>query len=194
MDPEQQKSSDLAGAKTTIGKTWFIERIGDGYIFACEETEAGEIIYNRTNWTRRDYKIIGVSDGTVYKKTLAESKAKSAQILGEIEALEKELTMYRKTEERMVFSDLVDPNDTDPKTLPAREKLQKLRAIIKGYTDKIEAKNTEYTRVTKTILTTAFDAELAVARGHIERPRNMNIITPGATPEERQKIISKMQG
>lgn len=198
MNEEEQKQADLAEAsrvgQTKINKTWFIERTGDGKIFACEEKEASEIMYNRTNWMRRDFKIIGVSNGETYQKVIAESKGKSEGVFTEIQTLELELKRYRSLEEKMIFEDLVDPNDEDPKTLPQREKLAKLREIIAGYLKKIEGKNDEYRKLTKGINEVAFQAELEVARGHIERPGNMNIMTPGATGEERQKIIKSMKG
>jgi hypothetical protein len=198
MNEEEQKLADLAEAsrvgQTKINKTWFIERTGDKKIFACEENEASEIMYNRGNWMRRDFKIIGVSDGTTYQKVIAESQGKSKDVFAEIQALELELKRYRQLEEKMIFEELVDPNDTDPKTLPQREKLLKLRGIIDGYLKKIEGKNEEYRKLTKGINEVAFQAELEVARGHIERPGNKNILTPGATGEERQKIIKSMKG
>lgn len=195
MDQEEQKNADLAEAKATkIGKTWFIKRLGDGYVFACEENEASEIMYNRGNWMRRDFKIIGVSDGKRFQEVIAESGSKANAVLAEVQELEVGLQRYRQTEERMIYTDLIDPNDTSESTKEGRDRLQKLRDIINGYLEKIEAKNEEYKALTTGIRKLAFEEELKIALGHIERPRNKNIITPGATPTERRKIVGKMQG
>jgi hypothetical protein len=53
-------------------KTWFMER-GDGKIFACEEIEAWELLRNKSNWRRNDFKIIGVSDGLIYAQAVNEA-------------------------------------------------------------------------------------------------------------------------
>lgn len=198
---EQFKQQDLSPAAiaraTKPKKTWFVKR-GDGMIFACEEGEAWALMENRSNWMRRDFRLIGVSDGTTYAKIVKESAGKSATILQEIKLLEKDMDRYRKTEEKMVFEDLIDPEGTDPLYAGDRAKIKRVREIINDLDVKIEKLNDDYKNVTKSVNQTAFDAELAQARantkatGRIEYPSNQNIITPGASPRERKRVMKAM--
>ena len=186
---EEVKNSDLSPAMvekmTRPKKTWFIERTGDHFIFACEEEEAWKTLTNRSTWARHDFKIIGVSDGTTYAKIINESKGKAREIQLKISEVEKEVNKYRKTEEKFVFEDLLDI--TDPKVIKVRE-------IISGYDDKLEKMNEEYSSLTKNVAKTAFEAELKVAidGGIRQFPSNHDIITPGASDQERAKIIKQM--
>ncbi len=193
----QDISSGMIARETAPKKTWFIER-GDGLIFACQETEAWGLFENRTNWMRRDFKILGVSDGTTHARVIRESAGNSKQIMEDIKRLETDLARYRKTEERMVFDDLIDPEGTDPAQEVDRAKIKRVRTIIAEYDEKLLKLNEDYKNITKNIVQTAFDAELAVARanqkarGRVEYPTNQNIITPGASPKQRRKVLKAM--
>lgn len=185
---EELKNQDLSPqmiAKfTKPKKTWFIKRVGDGKIFAMEEQEAWNTLTNRSGWVRTDFRIVGVSSGETYYKIVKEAKGKSQKIRLEIEAIEREANKYRKTEERFVFEELLDPTD---------EKVKKVRAIIMKYDKELEKKNKEYLAMTSEVAKTAFEAELAVARKNPRTfPNNQDIITPGANSRERTKIINKM--
>ena len=180
--PEDMRNADLAGVKISPQKTWFFER-GDGKIFATGESEAHEILRNRTNWMRRDFKMIGVSDGKTYDRMIKENKVTSLAIRSDIEKLTVDLQKYLATYDRMKFDQLLP--DTD-------EKVQKAKELIKEVEDKIALKEAEFTKLTKHSAQAAFDAELALARGHIEYPENTNIITPGKTGEDRKKILNNM--
>jgi len=188
---EETKNSDLSPAMVTKmtqpKKTWFIERTGDKFIFACEEEEAWKTLTNRSTWARHDFKIIGVSDGHTYAKIINESKSKAREIHERIVEVEKEVNKYRKTEEKFVFEDLLDTED--PKVI-------KIKGIIRGYDDKLDILNEEYSNMTKNVAKTAFNAELQVAidSGNKQFPGNHDIITPGASKEERSKILNKMNG
>lgn len=198
---DELKQQDLSSAsiarETAPKKTWFIKR-GDGMIFACQEAEAWGLFENRTNWMRRDFKMLGCSDGTTYAKIIRESTGKSAALLEEINRLESEMARYRKTEEKMVFEDLIDPNGTDPESAADRAKIKRVREIISGYEEKLVQLNDDYRNITRNINQQAFDAELAIARantktrGRVEYPTNANIVTPGASPKERRKILRAM--
>lgn len=186
---EETKMADLSPnmiAKFTAPKeTWFIERYGDKKIFAMEETEAWKTLTNKSNWVRHDFSIVGVSDGKTYAKVVSEAKGKAQKIYAEIEEIEKEANKYRKTEERFVFEDLLEPTD---------EKVKKVRKIINDYDKKLEKKNAEYFALTKNIAKTAFEAELAKAKKNRNKrfPSNQDIFTPGAKPMERSKILRQM--
>lgn len=186
---EETKNSDLSPAMianfTKPKKTWFIERYGDGKIFAMEENEAWRTLTNKSNWARHDFRIIGVSDGTTYAKVINESKQKSQVILKEIQDIEKEANKYRKTEEKFVFEDLLEI--TDPK-------VKKVRDIINKYDKELEKKNAEYFALTRGVAQTAFEAELAKAKRskNKEFPSNQDIHTPGAQANERRRILREM--
>lgn len=195
--PEEQRSRDLSPSEveryTRPKKTWFIERLGDNYIFACEEAEAYELMYNRTNWMRRDFKILGVSDGIMFAKMIREGRSTADRVSGELNALEAERSRFAKAEENLIFVELVDPDDTEsPENAPGLAKLNRIRDILAKYDKRLEDKHLELKACTSELNKAAFDAEFAVAKGHIERPSNQNIITPGASPEERLKILRSM--
>jgi hypothetical protein len=53
--------------------TWFFER-PDGEIFAAEENEAWELLkHGNSGWRMRGIKLIGHSDGTVYRAAMVEA-------------------------------------------------------------------------------------------------------------------------
>lgn len=186
------KDADLSPAlvkrETAPRKTWFFERTGDSYVFACHEAEAWEIMSNRTNWMRRDFKMIGVSDGKTYAKIINESGAKARVLKSELDILKREQTRYMKAEENLMFDDLVKPEDDTPEGA----KLRKVKEIIADYDARIDVQEDQYKKATSDVQKEAFNAELEVARGHLERPSNQNIMTPGASPTERAKIITAM--
>lgn len=185
---EETKNADLSPSMVARflapKKTWFVQRLGDKKVFAMEEIEAWKTLTNRSNWARHDFKIVGVSDGKTYAKIINESKEKSKHILAEIEAIEQEANKYRKTEERFVFDELLEP--ADPKVV-------KVKKIISEYDGKLEKKNVEYFALTKNVIQTAFDAEFAKAKKNPkEFPSNHDIMTPGAKQSERTKILRNM--
>lgn len=186
---EELKNKDLSpvmmAQMNKPHKTWFIERTGDKFIFACEEEEAWKTLTNRSNWTRHDFKILGVSDGTTYAKIINESKGKSREIYTQIQEIEQEANKYRKTEEKFVFEDLLEL--TDPKVI-------KVKGIVNEYDIKLAKMNEDYFAMTKNVAKTAFEAEkkVAIDGGNRQFPNNHDIITPGASPSERAKIIKQM--
>ena len=188
-EKEEMKNRDLSPAMvekmTRPKKTWFIQRTGDGFIFACEEEEAWKTLTNRSTWARHDFKILGVSDGTTYARFINESKGKAREIHSKIVEVENEVNKYRKTEEKFVFEDLLDL--TDPKVL-------KVKSIIAEYDGKLDVMNKEYSDMTKNVAQSAFDAELkaAIDGGSRQFPGNCDIMTPGASEQERAKIIKQM--
>lgn len=187
--PEDLRNKDLSPTMiakfTEPKKTWFIERTGDHFVFACEEVEAWKLLTNRSGWTRRDFKIIGVSDGTTYDKIIKEAKGKAEVILKEIKEVEAEANKYRATEQKFVFEDLLELTD---------EKVKKVKSIIKDYDLKLEKMNKSYFDMTRDVAITAFNAELEVAKnsGNREFPTNQDINTPGASAKERRRIVNKM--
>lgn len=185
---EDMRTSDLSPKMvaqfTEPKKTWFLERTGDHFVFACEEMEAWRILTNRSGWTRTDFKIVGVSDGKTYAKIIKESKSKSMEIKKKIAEVDAECNKYRATEERFVFTELLDI--TDPK-------VKKVRTIIAKYDKELEKLNEEYFAMSKNVAKTAFDAELKAAkRNPKEFPSNQDVVTPGAVGRQRNKIVRSM--
>ncbi len=181
--PEQEINNEeqkLEGQKPTkVGKTWFIKR-GDGFIFACQEQEAWGLFHNRTEWMRHDFKILGVSDGSTYVRVMKENENAKGNLEAEVRRLSGELTRYLKTFDKFKYEDLLD--DNDPKVLKAKEITDKLQK-------ELDEKNAELNNISKTIIRRAFDAELEVARGHIEHPSNQDIFTPNGN---REKILKNL--
>ena len=184
MPDQETNNQELAKtegqAPTKVGKTWFIKR-GDGFIFACGEQEAWGLFHNRTEWMRRDFKIIGTSDGKTYVRVMKENENTKGNLEAEVRKLSAELTRYLKTYDKFKYDDLLE--DDDPKVMKAKEITDKLQA-------ELDEKNKELQNITKTIVEKAFNAELEVARGHIEYPTNQDIFTPNGNREKIMKNLT----
>lgn len=161
-------------------KTWFFERTGDKFIFACDEAEAWAILYNRGNWMRRDFKMLGVSDGTTYFDIIKNSKQEARELFETKKRLQSDLQRYVATEEKLVFQDLKD--DTDPMVIKVKEKIGELQL-------KVDEIDTQLKDINKTIIEKAFNAELEKARGNFEQPSNHDVITPAGN---REKILTNL--
>lgn len=61
------------GKQLSVQETWFFERMVDGFVFACNEIEAWEIMNNANLHKRSHYKMLGVSDGKLYAQALREA-------------------------------------------------------------------------------------------------------------------------
>lgn len=164
-------------------KTWFIKRTGDGHIFACDERQAHITLNDRSNWRRRDFELIGVSDGTTYFNMILKQANIKNDLVNEITELKGQLRRYMQTEERLKFDELLDDDN---------EKVIKVRSIMKEVNDKLDVLEDDLMNIEKTIINKAFNAELDVARGNIEAPRNPDVMTPGADMVQRNKIIANL--
>lgn len=180
MDNEIKNTEGVAPTKIT--KTWFIQR-GDNVndIFACGEEEAWGLFYNRTNWMRRDFKIIGVSDGTTFVRVMKESENAKFDLERKVKELSMEVTRYLKTYDKLKYEDLLDDED---------EKVKKLKGILDKLNTELDKENANLADIHRNIVTKAFNAELEVARGHIEMPRNQDIITPSGNREKVMKALN----
>jgi hypothetical protein len=165
---------------TKVQKTWFFER-GDGFIFACDEREAWNLLNNRTNWMRRDFKMLGVSSGETYVEVLKSSQQEAQTLIKAIADLKHQEKRVLEAEDKMRFDDFVA--DDDPKLLRAvalRQKTQK----------ELAEKEAQLANINQDITQKAFAAELAKARGNFEQPRNFDVITPNEA--DRNKILSRI--
>lgn len=201
MEPEKNsmedvKSRDMASMSREAApkKTWFFQR-GDGMVFACEEHEAWDVVNNKSEWKRRDFRLLGVSDGTTYAKMVKESIVKAKVLEPELTAMENEIMRFQKAEENLLTSEAVDMDDLeDPVNAANIAKVMRLRKIIEKQRSKLEEKKDTYRKLVSDVVKRATEAELEVARGNIEWPGAVNIITPNASPQERKKILNIMEG
>lgn len=201
---DEMKSRDLSPSLVAREKkpkpTWFVER-GDGMIFPCEEKEAWDIIHNHSQWKRHDFKFIGYSDGTTYARMVAASMVEAQKLEPEVARLKNEVMRYRTQEDRLMLEEVIDmegdPSDTYNEANKA--KILRLRSIMQRLDEQLEATEKKYRTATADAVKDATAAELKVARENWKIKRvypsdDLNIFTPMASPKERQKIISKMNG
>lgn len=196
------RGRDLSAAVIARAKapkpTWFVKRLEDDYIFAVEEREAWDLIYNRSTWKRQDFKFVGFSDGKTYKKIIDESIAGASKLEPEIAAARTEIEKYRRAEERLIIDEAVDmdgdPEDADNES--NKKKVQRLRVIIDKLETKLEKLEKEYRSFTSEVVKTATDAEMKVALRNWTKkktwPRAVNIHTPGVSGRERDRILGAM--
>ena len=167
---------------TKVNATWFFERTGDKYIFACDELEAWNLLNNKSNWARRDFKMLGMSDGKTYVSVLKSSNREKEKLMQDRLLLDRDYQRYLQTEERLRFTELKD--DTD-------EMVIKVKGLIKELGDKIQvidAQVNDYNRIT---VKKAFDAELEKARGNMIMPSNFDVMTPVSA--DRGKILDNLK-
>ncbi len=181
MDENELKTQDGLGP-TKITKTWFFQRGEDvNDVFACSEQEAWGLLRNRSNWMRRDFKMIGVSDGKTYARIMTQSAHKKQALEQKTQQLAQEITRYNKTYDKFKFDDLLD--DEDPKMI-------KVKGILDNLNAEYEKAKAEFDNINKMIVEEAFKAELDVARGKLEMPENFDVFTPGAS--KRNKILENL--
>lgn len=210
-EKEELRSRDLSpemlARATAPKKTWFFKRMGDGKVFACEEREAWQIVYNRSTWKRRDFQLLGTSDGTTYHRITKESMAEAHQLAPEIDKKKAELQRYMDAEEKLVVDEAVDM-EGDPSDVvneANKQKVIRLRNImdrLHGELDKMEGR---YREVTASVVKRATDAEMEVAIANqkarvaqgldVDWPdESLNIQTPAGSHKPRNKILGILEG
>lgn len=168
---------------TKIGKTWFIQRgENPNDIFACQEQEAWGLFHNRSNWMRRDFKIIGVSNGQTYIKVMNDAGNFKAGLEKKVTELSREITMYGQTYNKLKYEELM--TDKSPK-------VKKLKGIMDALNAELDKANAELKDIQKTVVEKAFNAELEVARGNIEHPSNHDVITPAGSRDTILRNLGK---
>lgn len=163
-------------------KTWFFKR-GDGKIFAVEEKEAWNLLNQRSDWARKDFEMIGCSDGLTYQKIVRESATIKRELQEKVESEHKTLRAYLSVLEKLKFEDILD--DEHEKVKRAKEQIAKTESVIDKYT-------AELNDINRTVVDKAFQAELEIAKENNELPRNHDVITPGADNSSRGKIMSSL--
>lgn len=201
-DVDSVRDRDMSAARKQKPKrTWFVRRITDGLVFACEEREAWDILYNTSTWKLGPwaFTFIGCSDGKTYQKVIAESIGEAKRLEPEIAQLEQEFKRYRAAEENLLVNEAVDMDDHDDPINEANiKKILRLRTIADKVDVKLEAAREAYRNVTRNVVNKATDAERVVAEENwkIKRtwPGRVNVMTPDASPEERKRILASMPG
>lgn len=188
-------------------KTWFFKRLGDGKVIATEEREAWQICYNRSTWKRRDFQLIGTSDGTTFAKITRESIVEAQQLEPEIEKKKAELEKFMKREEDLILDEVVDmegdPEDAENER--NKQKVLRLRKIIDDLHNDLDTMEARYKELVADVVQRATDAEMKVAiKNQEERLKqgldvdwpdaNLNIQTPEAKAGGRQKILGLIGG
>jgi len=208
---EQMRNADLTPAMMAEArkpkKTWFFERMGDGMIFPAEEREAWEICYNKSNWKRRDFRLLGTSDGKTYLKIIDESIGRAKQIEPEIAKKKEELSKYMRAEEKLIMDEAVDMegDPTDKANEENKQKVLRLRVIMDRLHDELDKLEGEFKSISSDIVKRATEAELEVAKKNQQEridagqdldwpDQDANIITPDADPRGRNKILGLMAG
>jgi len=189
-------------------KTWFFERMGDGTIIACEEREAWQIVYNRSNWKRRDFRLLGTSDGTTFHRIVKESMTEAHQLSPQIDTKKAELQKYMDREENLLLDEVVDMegDPSDAINESNKQKVLRLREIMNRLHNELDSMEARYKEVTSSVLKRASDAELEVAKKNqadrvaqgmeVDWPdQNLNIQTPEAPGgNKRSKILGLIGG
>jgi hypothetical protein len=177
---EEEKKENVPPTK--VNATWFFERTGDNHIFACDELEAWNLLNNKSNWARRDFKMLGMSDGRTYVEVLKSSNREKEKLMQERAMLDRDYQKYLQTEERLRFTELKD--DTDEMVIKVKGLINDLGEKMRLIDDQVN----DYNRIT---VKKAFDAELERARGNMVAPRNFDIMTP--IQADRDKILANLK-
>lgn len=213
IDEERQQvmSRDLTPAMLEKAnrpkKTWFFKRLGDGKIIATEEREAWQIVYNRSTWKRRDFQLIGTSDGTTFNRIVKESISDAQKLEPEINKKKAELEKFMKREEDLILDEVVDmegdPSDVENER--NKQKVLRLRKIIDDLHTTLDEMEDRYKDLVADVVQKATDAEMEVAIANqaerikqgldVDWPdQNLNIQTPEAKSGGRQKILGLIGG
>ena len=187
-------------------KTWFFKRLGDGQIFACELREAWQICYNRSSWRRKDFQILGTSDGTTFKRIIDESIRDAQRLQPEIDKQRATWQRYMKMEEDLIFNDLIDMDGdpADEENEKGKQKVIKLRGIIEKEGKKLDDLEDEFRRKVSEVVSYATDEEMKIAienqkkrleegRDYDWPPETANINTPKANARARKKIVGLVE-
>lgn len=209
-DAKKMKEGDLSPAMlqraSTPKKTWFFKRLGDGMVLACEVREAWQICYNRSSWKRKDFQILGTSDGTTFKKIIDSSIREAQRLEPEIEKQRATWQRFMKMEEDLIFNEVVDMDGDPSDTINEanKQKVLRLRTLIEKEGAKLDALEEEYREKVSRVVKRATDAELQVAienqKQRLEQgldydwpPETANIQTPKADARTRRKIVGLIE-
>lgn len=194
---EQMRSLETREMKLTAQKTWFFRRASGknaGEIFPTQEGEAWSILNEHSDPRRPRFELVGVSNGETFVRMVKESKADATKLEPEIERLKKQITAYKMQEEKLILEDIIDMDGdpTDEENERGKQKVIRIRNLVAKLEPQLEDLQKQYRIATSDMVKKAMDAELEIARGNIEMPGAMNVITPHAQGAERMKILRAM--
>ena len=165
---------------TKVVKTWFLER-EDRSIIAVGETEAYSLLHP-TQMTAKRFVIIGVSDGKTYVEIMKNAGKEKTELQNKVRTLSSDITRYLTTLDKFKFEELLE--DTDPKVIRVKEIMNKLQG-------EIDLANEGLANIQKLVVDKAFNAELEVAKGKIEQPRNNDVFCPGGNSDKVLRALNK---
>jgi hypothetical protein len=160
-------------------KTWFFTD-STGRIFSTNEQEAFALLTNTNRWRRQDIKMVGMSDGSTYFKTIAEAKGKGEAVAKQLEEKRETLNKYIKGHDNLLFNEFAEKDD--PRVLRAQKLIKDLEEEMKPLEDEMK-------KLKSNIVQTAFDAELEKARGNIVMPRDFSVIGKTDGSPRNQKFM-----
>jgi len=170
----------LQVSATKVVKTWFLER-EDRSIIAVSEPEAYSLTHP-TQMNAKRYQIIGVSDGKTYVEIMKNAGKEKQELNNKVRTLSSDITRYLNTLDKFKFEELLE--DTDPKVIRVKEIMNKLQG-------EIDVANEGLANIQKLVVDKAFNAELEVARGHIELPKNNDVMCPGGDADKVLRMLNK---
>jgi hypothetical protein len=178
--------------------TWFVKRLSTGFIFPCEEREAWDLLNNKSQWKSHDFQFIGFSDGKTFQAYVNKASKGAEALLPELTKKRAEIAKYRSLEEKLMLDEMVDMDGdpSDAENEANKKKVLRLRGILDKYEDQLEELEKQYRKLTSDVVKSAEAEELKVAQENwaVKKtwPRQMNILTPGASRQERNRILGAM--
>lgn len=167
--------------KTGPEPTWFFRREVDQKVLAFGEAEAHSLLRERNNWMRRDFTMLGSSDGREYYRVIQAAQADAAEKRSQLAAAKSDAARYRQTEDRLRFEELRGADDPQ---------VAKVVGILAELDARIAASEAELADWDRAVIDRAFAAELALATGNMAAPRNMSVFTPKES--DREEILAQM--
>lgn len=184
MKEEHNKEQARFSQPTKVTKTWFISKNGEEP-FAINEKGAWDLLYNqnRNNLYQNRYEIIGVSDGKTYVQEINKNQTKKEELQKKEQKVSGEIQRYLNSLDRLKFDEFLEDDN---------EKVMRATSLIEKKEKELEELRSELTGIESSIIRTAFNKELEVARGNIEKPSNQDVKTPNANPHTRNKILNSL--
>jgi hypothetical protein len=173
-------------------KIWILER-EDGDIVQCTESEAYDILHRPDSVFK--FKVIGTAEavflegqrniaGKHYAQRMKgvenEGMAEKA-ILAELKS---DRDRYLQTLDKFIFEELLDKEDP---------KVKRVNLLIDGLNEKVEKQASIVNSFASKRHSEALQEQIEIARGNVEQPsRGSNVVTPGISGDNRQKVINSM--
>ena len=175
---------------TKIEKTWFMER-ENGEIIAVGEVEAYSLTHP-TQPNAKRFKIVGTSDGKTYASMLKSAGIEKQTLQNQIRAKSTEITRFLNASDTLTMDIKVaekTPNFDQIILTEMKNKLTGIQGVIVDLQTEIDKLNEGLANIQKLVVDKAFNAELEIARQHIEQPRKNDVYTPGGNSDEVRRFL-----